>query len=351
MAVTGGEKRDPEPASNAPESSPNSEGTIPEQEAKLESEERIRGLLQAYKDTLRTVEDLPVVVWVPWDRKGPGRYFKVPYLRWFLTYFVVHHIDRSLNTLNRCFLETAALSSEPAANRTSREAVKLYLQSLPKPPYRFLIFAAVLAALVIALPLQAFGNVFYVLDLAGAMLRSDVSYVGRAFQGKDLGPTVRSLIVLLVGLIVVATLMTSPFGLKRILFNLYPWTKERLDSTAARGHGFRAEGLYALEERVFAEAGIRRPKEGRWDLVFQTFLLSLLLVFGLCLAFLTLAVLLSWNVNLNVDTGAPSEVTFLLPVVSWVYYALFTGLILAAFVLLLKRLIAAWRKRSRNAIG
>jgi hypothetical protein len=351
MAVTGGEKRDPEPASNTPESSPNPEGTTPEMEAKLESEKRIRGLIQAYKDTLRTVEDLPVVVWVPWARKGPGRYIKVPYMRWFLTYFVVHHIDRSLNTLNRCFLETAALSPDPEANRTTRETVKLYLQSLPRTPYRVLIFAAVLAALVIALPLQAFGNVFYVLDLAGAMLRSDVSYVGRAFQGKDLGSTVRSFMVLLVGLIVVATLLTSPFGLKRILFNLYPWTRERLDSTAARSHGFRVEGLYALEDGIFEEAGIRRPKEGRWDLVFQTFLLSVLLVFGLCLAALTLAVLLSWNVNLDVDTGAPSDVTFKLPVVSWVYYALFTGLVLTAFVLLLKRLITAWTKRSRKAIG
>jgi hypothetical protein len=78
---------------------------------------------------------------------------------------------------------------------------------LPRLPYRFLIFATVLAALVIALPLQGFGNVFYVLDLVGAMLRSDVSYVGRAFQGKDLGPTVRALIVLLIGLIVVAGLI------------------------------------------------------------------------------------------------------------------------------------------------
>jgi len=370
MAVSGGERGDPGPEADASgnstspdrtaesyqdpdtyEDHANPEVTSPEQEAKLESEERLRGLLQAYKDTLSTVEGLPVVVWVPWDRKGLGRYFKVPYLRLFLKYFVVHHIDRSLNSLNRCFLETAALSSDPDANWTSREAVTLYLQSLPRLPYRFLIFAAILAALVIALPLQAFGNVFYVLDLAGALLRSDVSYVGRAFQGKDLGPTVRSFIVLLVGLIVVATLMTSPFGLKRILFNLHPWTKERLDSTAARGHGFRAEGLYALEEGVFAEAGVRRPKEGRWDLVFQTFLLSLLLVFGLLMAFLTLAVLLSWNVNLNVDTGASSEVTLLLPVVSWVYYALLTGLVLAAFVLLLKRLSTAWMKRSRNAIG
>jgi len=229
--------------------------------------------------------------------------------------------------------------------------LKLYLQSLPRLPYRLLIFLAVLAALVIALPLQAFGNVFYVLDLVGAMLRSDVVYLGRSLQGNELVPTVRSIIVLLVGLIVVAGLITSPFGLKRILFNLHPWTKERLDSTAARDHGFRAEGLYALEDSVFEEVGIRRPHEGRWDLAFQTFLLAFLLVFGLLMAALTLVIFMSWNVNLNVDTEASADVHFTLPVVSWVYYALFTGLVLAAFVLLLRRLVAAWKKRSRNAVG
>jgi hypothetical protein len=370
MAVTGGEKGDPEPAANTPEISPNQGRTAersgsetseehanqevtttPEQEARRESEERIRGLLRAYQETLDTVEELPAVVWVPWDRKGPGSYFKVPYLQLFLKYFVVHHIGRSLDTLNRRFYAIAAVSDDPDANRTNRETVKLYLQSLPRVPYRLLIFAAVLAALVLALPLQAFGNVFYVLDLVGAMLRSDVGYVGRALQGNELGPTVRSIIVLLVGLIVVAGLMTSPFGLKRILFNLHPWTKERLDSTAARGHGFRAEGLYALEDSVFEEVGIRRPHEGRWDLAFQTFLLSFLLVFGLLMAGLTLVILMSWNVNVNLDTGGSADVHFYLPVVSWVYYALFTGLVLAAFVLLLRRLVAAWKKRSRNAVG
>jgi hypothetical protein len=229
--------------------------------------------------------------------------------------------------------------------------VKLYLQSLPSPPYRTLIFGAVLAALVIALPLQGFGNVFYVLDLVGAMLRFDVSYVGRAFAGKEFGPTARSLAVLLVGLIVVGALLTSPFGLKRILFNLHPWTKERLDSTAARSHGFRVEGLYALEDSIFGEVGIRRPKEGRWDLVFQTFLLSLLLVFGLCVAGLTLVILMSWDINLNVDGGGSANVHFTLPEVSWAYYALLTGLVFTAFVLLLRRLVTAWKKRSRNAIG
>ena len=366
--MSGGEK-DPEPAANTPEISPNSdqtaeysrvepsehhagpEGTTPEQEARQEAEERVRGILVAYQETLEAVEDLPAVVWVPWDRKGPGRYFKVPYLRWFLAYFVTYHIDKSLNTLDRRFNAIAALSADPDSDRTNRGAVELYLRSLPRPPYGILIFAAVLAALVVALPLQGFGNVFYVLDIVGAVLRFNVGYVGRALEGNELGPTVRSLIVLLVGLIVVGALLTSPFGLKRILFNLHPQTKERLDSTAARSHGYRVEGLYALEDRVFAEAGIRRPKEGRWDLVFQTFLLSLLLVFGLCTAGLTLFFFMSWDVHLNYDAGGSANAHFTLPEVSWVYYALFTGLVFAAFVLLLKRLVAAWKKRSRNASG
>ena len=369
MAVTGGEKRDPEPAANTPKSSPNPhqmaepsskepsedhanpEIMTPEQEARRESEERIRGLLKAYQETLDTVEELPAVVWVPWDRKGPGRYFKVPYLRWFLAYFVTYHIDKSLNTLDRRFNAIAALSDDPDSDRTNRGAVELYLRSLPRPPYGILIFAAVLAALVVALPLQGFGNVFYVLDIVGAVLRFNVGYVGRALEGNELGPTVRSLIVLLVGLIVVGALLTSPFGLKRILFNLHPWTKERLDSTAARSHGYRVEGLYALEDSIFGEAGIRCPKEGRWDLAFQTFLLSLLLVFGLCLAGLTLVFFMSWDIHLNYDAGGSANAQFTLPEVSWIYYALFTGVVFAAFILLLRRLLTAWKKRSRKAIG
>jgi len=272
-------------------------------------------------------------------------------LRWFLKDFVAYHIDRSLNALNRRLLATAALSGDPDANWSTREAVKLYLQSLPKPPYGILIFAAVIAALVIALPLQGFGNVFYVLDLVGATLRFNVGYIGRALEGNELGPTVRSLIVLLVGLTVVGGLLTSPFGLKRILFNLHPWTNERLDSTVARSHGYRVEGLYALEESIFSEAGIRRPKEGRWDLAFQTFLLSLLLGFGLCLAGLTLVIFMSWDIHLNYDTGGSANAHFTLPEVSWIYYALFTGVVFAAFILLLRRLLTAWKKRSRNAIG
>jgi hypothetical protein len=207
MAVTGGKKSDPEPASNTPKGSPNpdqtaessssepsedhanpEESATPEQEARRESEEHIRGLLKAYQETLETVDELPAVVWVPWDRKGPGRYFKVPYLRLFLKYFVEYHISRSLDTLNRRFYAMAALSGDPDANWSTREAVKLFLQSLPKPPYGILIFAAVLAALVIALPLQAFGNVFYVLDLVGAMRGSTLATWAEHWKGMKSAP-------------------------------------------------------------------------------------------------------------------------------------------------------------------
>jgi hypothetical protein len=74
------------------------------------------------------------------------------------------------------------------------------------------------------------------------------------------------------------------------------------------------------------------------------------LVFGLCMAVVTLAVLMSWEIHLNLDLGLPRlETHFTLPVVSWAYYALFTGLVFAAFVLLLGRLVRAWKKRSQNA--
>ena len=68
--------------------------------------------------------------------QGSGTLLKVPYLRLFLKYFVTYHIGRSLDTLNRHLLAIAALSSDPDANSSKREAVKLYLQSLPSPPYR-----------------------------------------------------------------------------------------------------------------------------------------------------------------------------------------------------------------------
>jgi hypothetical protein len=318
-------------------------------ESQSKSEELTKKLLVAYQGTLDMAEDLPAVVWVRWGRKGLGHFLKVPYLRWFLHYYLIYHIQKSLNTLNRRLQAVAALANDPDVNKANRETVNLYLQSLPRLPYRTLIFAVILAALLVALPLRSFGNVLDVLPLVGSMLRFDIYYVTRSLEGQELDNTVRGAIVLLLAFSVVASLLTSPFVLKRMLFNLYPATKERIASTAAREHAYSVEGLYALEEQVFREVGLRRPKEGRWDLLFQTFVMVLVLLLSVCLGGLALVVGMGWDIRLKYTTDAPANVNFSIPEVHWIFYALPAIIFFIAFVVGLKRLVIAMRRRQRPA--
>jgi hypothetical protein len=332
-----------------PAAEPTDEALLtPEQEAAQQSERDVKALIVAYQRTLEKVDDMPALVWISWASAGPGRYLKVPYLRWFLRFFVAHHVSRNLTALSRRLHSNAALAADPDANRSSRDMIKLYQQSLPSPPYRNLIFAVIAAALVIALPLQAIGNVFYVLDLVGAVLRVDVSYLGRAFASKELVPTVRSLLVLLIGLIVVGGLLTSPFGLKRALLNLYPWTDEDFGQTAARSHGYRIDGIYTLEAKVFDHLGAKQPPEGRWDLGFQTALLICLVFVELVLVLLTTALAFRLPIFIDIDIGGDGPVyEFSLPDLPWWNYGLVTGLVFVACVLLIWRLVGAWKVRRR----
>jgi hypothetical protein len=160
---------------------------------------------------------------------------------------------------------------------------------------------------------------------------------------------VRGAVVLLSALSVVASLLTSPFGLKRMLFNLYPTTKESIASTAARENVYTVEGRYALEEQVFRELGLRRPKEGRWDLHFQTFVLVLLFLLSVCLGGLALVFAMSWDIRLKWTSDAPANVNVSLPEVHWIFYALPAIIFFIAFVVGLKRLVMALRRRNRSA--
>jgi hypothetical protein len=316
----------------------------PESESQSETEELTKTLLAAYQGTLDMADDLPAIVWVRRGRKGLGHSLKVPYMRWFLRYYIIYHIQKSLSTLNRRLYAIAALANDPDLNKADRDKVDLYLKSLPALPYKTLIFAVLIAALLVALPLSSFGNVLDVLPLIGTVLRFDIYYVTRTLQGEELDNTVRGTIVLLVALSVVASLLTSPFELKRMLFNLHPATKERIASTAAREHSYRVEGLYALEEQVFREVGLRRPKEGRWDLLFQTYVLVLLLLLSVCLGGLALVFGMSWDISLRYTTDAPANVNFTLPEVHWIFYALPAIIFFIAFVVGLRRLVIALQR-------
>jgi hypothetical protein len=311
------------------------------------SEDHTRRLLSAYKQTFEVAEDLPAVVWVRWSGKGLRRCLKVPYLRWFLRYFLAHHVYKSLSALNREFHAIAALNSDHDVNQWDREAVKLYLQSLPPPPYKRLAFAIFFVALLMALPLRSFGDVTHVLDLVGAIMKVDIGGVAKAFTEQEFWETVRSMLVFLLSFTVLASLLTSTFALKRMLFNLYPTAKERLGSTTARDQAFSIEGLYELEDRVFGEVGLRRPKEAPFDLLFRAFVLVLMLLFSVILGSLTLFAALAAATPHDLIVEAGGTVT-----VSWdgVWIVAFLAILFfIAFVVGLKRLRSAWRRRTQLA--
>jgi hypothetical protein len=106
----------------------------------------------------------------------------------FLRYFLTHHISQEFERPQPTLHAIAALANDPDTNKANRDTVKLYLQSLPPPPYRKLIFVVVIAAVLLAVPLRGFGNVLDVLPLVGALLRVDITYVARALQAPSLGP-------------------------------------------------------------------------------------------------------------------------------------------------------------------
>jgi hypothetical protein len=56
------------------------------------------------------------------------------------------------------------------------------------------------------------------------------------------------LLVLLLTSSILAFFLTSPFVLKRMLFNLYPTNRERLIHTPAREQAFNVKGIYAIED-------------------------------------------------------------------------------------------------------
>jgi len=75
----------------------------------------------------------------------------------------------------------------------------------------------------------------------------------------------------------------------------------------------------------------------------------LLLLLSLVLGLLALFFAMSWDLILEVNTDARAQVNVTLPEVHWIFYALPAIVLLIAFVVLLKRLIIAWRGRNGPA--
>src|SRR5215208_3841533 len=299
--------------------------------ASSKSEEHTRALLGAYQDTLDVAEDLPAIVWLRLRENGLGRLIKLPHLRWFLRYFLTDHIRRRFGLLNRRFHATAARTSDSKVNHAARTAGGHYLHPRPPPPYKRLGLAVLLTVLAVALPQRSLGlgDPTPILNFGtNLVVRMDPQGAMQSFASTTTGEELEGVVGLLLTLFVMGFLPASTFALKRLLFNLYPGAKERLGSIGARDYVFSVEGLYTLEDRTFGEFGSRRPKEFPFDLLFRVLVLVLL--------------------------GPPLIVFIaLLPMVlftalwSMIASAVLAILLITGFVVRLRQLLIAWRKRNR----
>ena len=251
----------------------------------------------------------------------------------------------------------AAMNSDHDVYKWDREAVKLYLkEGLPPPPYKSLAFAIFFAALVVALPLRSLGDVTVVLDLVGSIMKVDIGGVADASTANELWETVRAMLILLLTSSILAFFLTSPFVLKRMLFNLYPADRERLIHTAAREQAFSVKGVYAIEDQVFGEVGLRRPKEAPFDLLIRVFLLVVLLLLSVILGLLALVTAVAAasgeNITLeasyfyiNVVVDSPLEELLSPIVAAIIFFAVPAIIFFIAFVASFRVLLKVWRSR------
>ena len=166
-----------------------------------------------------------------------------------------------------------------------------------------------------------------------------------AFTDNKFGETVRAMLVLLLTASILGFFLTSPFVLKRMLFNLYPAAKERLSDTAARD-ALSVKGIYAIEDQVLMAVGLRRPQETPFDLLYRVHVLLVLLLLIVLLGLMSLLSALAvsieekslafkgsgWSIHLTVNTYWDAGVIFFaLPAIIFLmafvaYFRLLQGL-------------------------
>src|SRR3954453_13341001 len=103
---------------------------------------------------------------------------------------------------------------------------------------------------------------------------------------------------------------------------------QALSYTAAREQAFSVKGVYAIEDRVFNEVGLRRPKEAPFDLLVRVFILVVLLLLSVLLGLLALLTALAaasaenmmlegsgFYIDMTVDTYWDAIIFFAVPAI------------------------------------
>lgn len=237
-------------------------------------------LLRCYAEALDVVAAQPAVRWVSYG-DGELRRLKVPRLGLFTGYFAAIHIARSLNAARILLVRHAVQQPADGGGCLDRltliDALEKALPRRPKVPVH-----AAFAALVLGIA-YAGGRLFSesssevepLRKLTGAVFRLDWGDMWNALTQNSWSSVFFTGLGLTIAMwLLILGPMTS-FHLKRLIFDLVPGAAEKLLGATIAEHRVTRDGIYALERETFAELRRRRPRELRFDLVFEAVLVAL----------------------------------------------------------------------------
>ena len=264
-------------------------------------ESPILALLVKYHTAIRRAESLPPIVWLhsrPPRLSATSR-LKLPRLTLGASTLVRHHVLRSVDALLRDYAARAALGELDATGARERAALADFRASVQPVPWRRIIVAFVLAALLLGR-----GMIELLLGslpgLASELTESDLNQAARvratadallalssSFSASSVSVTASqvaeagagALTILAAGLVASAYLVLRPFSsafrIKRMLFNLASTHELDLRDTCTTWHVSRSTGLYETERRTLQDIDL--PPEKPFDLILSFTVATLLL--------------------------------------------------------------------------
>jgi hypothetical protein len=246
-----------------------------------------RKLLLAYHETLDLIQGLPVVSWVPRTNGRVGRIVRVPRSRWFLRYFLLHHIHRNLAIVRqRLYAKCALESTSDVPTSAELSMIESFEKSLDRVPYRRLVLLLVLTSFVTAFLIANFvlhdvATAKPLGSVTEAALTLDTGQAVDAVKKSTVRDVGVAIIILALTFHVTLRLPSTAFALKRSLFNLYPDAWPQLGRLPAESQARRSTGVYSLEDRV-----CRALNTSRSEMPFDIYVQSILIAVPLWTGFL-----------------------------------------------------------------
>src|SRR4051794_28967818 len=258
----------------------------------MEAQAHLRKLLEAYGTVAWHAVASPKVVFLQRSRGTIGRFVWLPRPTWFTKYFVVEHIRRRTDELERRIAAQATLADDRDRYARQLEMLADFRRSLPPTISRRLLISFTVAATLWTTRLLS----QWLLNLSNASDNKEMKVLveledsvlslnvhGRLFDQiatSSLGVVVDLLFGLALCTYAVLRCAYPGFRLMRVVFNDYPALPKGRNWGQMHEHVNSATGLYGLEREVFSTLEAKAKPEFPFDLAVSAIFVSCWVAMG-----------------------------------------------------------------------